>query len=115
MRRRFLIVWCVLALTPAAAGADIPIVLGTFTSTYDAPLSLVDVGMSIGNSYLQGLDYPGEWVEYTGIECADGGDYKARLRVRGDLDIPYEVGMVVSDAQGQQQLVTFNFIGEGLG
>ena len=115
MIKRYLITISVLILIPAAAAADIPIPLGTFTSTYDDPLSLVDVGMSLGNSYLQGLDHPGEWVEYTGIECTETAGYKGSLRVRGDADVIFQIGMLVTDEGGQQQLATFSFVGEGLG
>ena len=65
------------------------------------------------NGWLQGLDYPGEWVTYT-LETDEFGTAMPQLLLMGEENIDYHVQVTLTpnDFVGQQT-VDFFFRGHG--
>jgi hypothetical protein len=64
------------------------------------------------NGLLDGLDFPGEWVEYS-LPVLPFGTYQVHLRCWGD-PVPYMLHLMTYPAQGEEpQTIAFDFTGKG--
>jgi hypothetical protein len=65
------------------------------------------------DSWLTGLDFEGEWVEYH-FEISGFGVNSAELLVMGTTGVPFSIQMTVrGDVNPMSQVIFFNFTGTG--
>jgi len=110
----------ILMLLPAAVTpATLKIEAENFTSSHDIAIESIRLypytGCS-GGAMLVGLDYPGEWVEYT-IFISAFGIYAPSIQCRGDIGQAYSLSMDItpSGEAGPIQTIKFSFNGNGYG
>lgn len=103
----------VLALPCATIRAeDILIYASDYTASHDISLAPIEVNLL---GWLTGLDYPGEWVQYS-FTASEFGTNRTQLAVRGAENVPYHLTLsFVADGSGTEQTMTFDFIGAGFG
>ncbi len=96
-----------------AGAAGISIDATTYTDSLEIGGELPINRHIIG--YLEGLDYPGEWVEYH-FTVTGFGTCSSVIIVRGAEDIEYHLQMTLTaDISGEEQTADFYFTGSGCG
>lgn len=108
-----IILACLVALPAYAAQivveAEDYIDFYNYAFTYIGPLP-VGVGSIVT---LQGLDYPGEWVDYT-LPVSAYGSYSYSMICWGDYGVTYTFNLYfIPDSGGDTQVITVSFVGKG--
>ncbi len=111
VKRLIVIVGFILASTPSLACAiQVVVQAEQYTSAND--IAYVPIQPNI--SYLEGLDYPGEWTQYQ-LQTTGFGTYQVTLKCWGALNVSYHLQLVTMPVQGDNpaQTIGFSFIGRG--
>lgn len=96
-----------------ARGENVRIEAEDFNAYHD--ISAYPIGTYTYLSYvtLQGLDYPGEWTEYTAPVTAYGR-YAVTMLCWGDTGIAYRLRLYITpESGGGTQTIDFEFLGKG--
>ena len=111
MKRLIVIVTFILASAPSLVCAiQVVVQAEDYKSAND--IDYVPIQPSI--SYLEGLDYPGEWTQYQ-LQTTGYGTYQVTLKCWGALNVQYSLQLVTMPVQGDNpsQTIDFSFIGRG--
>ncbi len=100
-----------IALAPMPASAlTIKIEAEDFVDFYESGL-ITEIREYL--SRLEGLDYPGEWTEYT-MNVSAYGTYSFLLLCWGDFGVPYHLQLHLTPILGgDTQTIDINFVGKG--
>lgn len=74
--------------------------------------NIVPNDITVSNGVLYGLDYGGEWTQYT-IPAVPAGAYAASMRCWGILYTPYHMQLVLESPPWDTQTVDLRFTGLG--
>lgn len=111
MKRNLIIIISVFFMISPAGAADVSIQAENFTGSHNIGGALI----SPLASYLTGLDYTGEWTEYS-YYISSFGTRSAALACRGYDGIAYHLRLTLTPAEGGiAEVVDFQFTGSGCG
>lgn len=102
-----------MAFTPSPSSAkDIVLPADSYVTSHNQGLGLIG---SCGTGCLTGLDYPGDWVEYS-VMVAEFGTYETMVYVQGMENVDFHLRMTLT-AEGSVDVQQFdlNFTGVGFG
>lgn len=100
-------------LIPASISAQIiTIQAEAFADSNDIAYGVI---RSLG-AYIEGLDYPDEWVEYELFGLSAFGEYSVRVTIRGTENTLCELSLILTGGDsGDTQTCDFAFVGTGMG
>jgi hypothetical protein len=99
-----------LAACPPASGEDVIIAAPSYSAVNNItgrPITVDSYG------WLHGIDYEGEWLEYT-FELTSFGVHSSGILVKGTLGAEFHLHMVITGTDSHfLQSLDFNFTGSG--
>ena len=106
--------WAAALLSMTLASAAPAQIIELQTESYTAAHNIANRLIGTFDTYVYGLDYPGEWTSYE-LDVAEQGIYAIQLLARGDLGLTCRLEIVLTTAgSGDEQVSEISFLGDGV-
>ena len=119
----FALATMILGATPASAAleSDLPFIVEAedyiaFNDIDGYIIAVVSCAAASNGLIVQGLDFPGEWIELS-VNFPQSGFYEVQVGIQGLLGMEYELRTTIQGAgpQGEDLRAEFNYVGQGIG
>ncbi len=106
--------WAASLLCVTLAGTSSGQIIELQAESYSTVHNIANMVIGTFDTYVYGLDYPGEWTGYD-LDVPAASLCSVQILARGDVDLTCRLEIVLTDAESDdEQISEISFLGDGV-